>query len=247
MFIVNPYIYSAAFTNTNSLLFDGVDEYVDVNAPLTGMPEITGVQNFTTSAWVKFNTSPSQAYGIWQQYESTSKWLSVDYAVGDKFRFIFKGSIVGTTSNTFTTNTWYHVCAVYDGTQTGNANRCKIYINGVNESLTFAGTIPATSETGFTSASWEIGKGSTTGRYIDGYIDEVSIFDYSLTSGQVTSIYNTGTPTDLNNTSGVTAPVHWWRADDDTFPTINDVGTTGGNNGTMTNQESGDIVSDVPS
>jgi hypothetical protein len=35
--------------------------------------------------------------------------------------------------------------------------------------------------------------------------------------------------------------------DGDTYPTITDVGTTGGNNGTMTNQEVGDIVSDVPS
>ena len=89
--------------------------------------------------------------------------------------------------------------------------------------------------------------GRVTDSYSDIYLDEVSIFDYELTSGQVTSIYNSGTPTDLDNTSGVTAPVHWWRmGDGDTFPTITDVGTTGGNDGTMTNMESGDIVTDTP-
>ena len=85
-------------------------------------------------------------------------------------------------------------------------------------------------------------------RSFDGNIDEVGFFDYSLTSGQVTSLYNSGVPTDLDNTSGVTAPVHWWRMGDgsDTITTINDVGTTGGNNGTPTNMEAGDIVTDTP-
>lgn len=42
------------------------------------------------------------------------------------------------------TGRWVHIAYVYDGAGSGNAGRQKIYINGVNETLTFAGTIPAT-------------------------------------------------------------------------------------------------------
>ena len=41
-------------------------------------------------------------------------------------------------------------------------------------------------------------------------------------------------------------PEHFYPVDGSTYPTINDLGETGGNNGTMTNMESGDIVTDTP-
>jgi hypothetical protein len=49
-----------------------------------------------------------------------------------------------TGSGLLAANTWVHIAFVFDGSLTGDANRLKIYTNGVERALTFAGTIPAT-------------------------------------------------------------------------------------------------------
>ena len=57
-------------------------------------------------------------------------------------------------------------------------------------------------------------------------------------------MYNSGAPTDLSSYS--TPPTHWWRmGDGDSSPTITD--QVGSYNLTMTNMDSADIVTDVPS
>jgi hypothetical protein len=78
--------------------------------------------------------------------------------------------------------------------------------------------------------------------WLTGKMDEIGIFNTELSSSDVTAIYNSGTPLSLSSYN----PISWWRmGDNDTFPTLTDNGS-GGNNGTMTNMVSGDIVTDVP-
>ena len=48
-----------------------------------------------------------------------------------------------TTDNAVALNTWYWVVMVYDGSLSGDANRLKLYVDGVQKTLTFFGTIPA--------------------------------------------------------------------------------------------------------
>ena len=89
---------------------------------------------------------------------------------------------------------------------------------------------------------FEIGASTSGGVYSNGAIDEVAIFSTELSASDVTSIYNSGVPNDLSSLS----PISWWRmGDGDTFPTLTDNGS-GGNNGTMTNMTSGNIITDVP-
>jgi len=55
------------------------------------------------------------------------------------------GSSLGyTQSHILSDNLWHQVAIVYDGTKSTNATRLKIYIDGVEETLAFTGTIPAT-------------------------------------------------------------------------------------------------------
>ena len=44
----------------------------------------------------------------------------------------------------------------------------------------------------------------------EGLIDEVAVFDITLTASDATSIYNSGVPADLTSYS----PVGWWRMGD---------------------------------
>ena len=50
----------------------------------------------------------------------------------------------GDTVTTLQADQWYHLAMVYNGSGIDNASRLKLYINGVNESLTWVGTIPST-------------------------------------------------------------------------------------------------------
>jgi hypothetical protein len=88
-------------------------------------------------------------------------------------------------------------------------------------------------------------------QYFNGLIDEVSIFDYSLDATEISTLYNSGVPTDLSNTIGLTPPVHWWRMGDGatwngTNWSVPDVGATGGMTGTSVNMELVDRFTDVP-
>ena len=75
----------------------------------------------------------------------------------------------------------------------------------------------------------------------DGNIDEVTIYNAELTSGEVTTLYNSGTPSEPSTTNLVS---YYKMGDGDTYPTITD--NQGSNNGTMTNMGSEDIVLDTP-
>lgn len=248
MFLINPFLYqsASAFTNDYSLLFDGVDEYVDCGQPTI----FDGATNWTISYWVKFASSgfycpvgyrPAGAGTtfIQQIYQHTGS--RVDFKIGSAYQRTAASSIL--------TNTWYHFVQVYDGTQGVNADRLKVYIDGVLASVTTSGTFPTSMDTmsgGVSDRVLNIGKYNGGVYETNGYIDEVAIFDYSLNATQVSDLYNSGTPTDLSVAAGG-APEHWWRCGDgDTFPTLTDNGDTGGFDGTMTNMESGDITTDVP-
>jgi hypothetical protein len=228
-----PSVYGGGgFTNEKSILFDGVDEYVSAS----NITALNSTTNFTISLWQE----------LFGQFGTNSNVIRVLSWIDNKLYVAVNNSLISTGnargSTVFTTGQWYNIVISYDGGGVTNADKLKCYVDGSAETLTFTGTIPTSTYT--TSGGTGIGYRTY---YTDGYIDEVAVFDYTLNGTQITSIYNSGTPTDLDNTSGVTAPVHWWRmGDGDTYPTITDVGTTGGNNGTMTNMESGDIVSDTP-
>jgi hypothetical protein len=124
----------------------------------------------------------------------------------------------------------------------------KIYIDGIEVTYGTPTGTPAATYTS-TSFNWWLGAMRHTSPSFNmiGNLDEVAIFDYSLTSSEVSDIYNSGIPNDLMSLITAKKPEHYWRmGDDDTNSTITNIGNTAGNNGTMTNMEFGDSVSDVP-
>jgi hypothetical protein len=239
----NMPIGGGGFPNEYSVLTDGVDEWVDCGV----VSALNATQNFSISCWVKANTSADGE--ILGTFTSAGNMIGLNFAVSSNVISIsVRNGPVTYSSHSATLNTgqWYHVVMVFDGTQGTATDRIKAYLDGSNVARSGgSGTNPTTSNT--STKSFDIGGLRDASVYRDVYMDEVAIFDYSLDASQVSSIYNSGVPTDLDNTSGVTAPIHWWRmGDGDTYPTITDVGTTGGNNGTMTNMEAGDITADTP-
>jgi len=132
----------------------------------------------------------------------------------------------GGSGISFANDTWYHLALVFDKDAT---NRVTVYING-NQFL-----IPNTTTGSGTAGTRTISSGGlphslpynplSTGIYPSGEIacvrtsstartyhspinlDELSLYDYALTSANVTSIYNGGVPNDVSSLS----PIAWYR------------------------------------
>jgi hypothetical protein len=180
-----------------SLQFDGVDDYVDCGT----LPYFTTSQtSFSISFWFNLNAIGGD----------------MTFSIGNKIYFIVEstriqcwniGATTGradTTAVTYTTGNWFHFACVYDGTGATDTDKFKVWINGVSNTLNFV-TSPPTSTTG-TSQRTSIGNFYTGTTYcFNGNIDEVSVYSDSLTSEQITSIYNGGEPTTI---SGATA---YWK------------------------------------
>ncbi len=236
-----------SFINTKSLAFDGVDEYVDCGDS-TDFTFGNGTTDspFSVSAWVYFD-SVSGTIGVISKYGSSSavqEWMM--YFSSSNIRFLIKDASSGKScyasgGTTLLTGQWYNFIGTYNGVGGGTAgNGIKIYLNGVEETLTVTNRAAYVSMEN-TAQPFEIGRYSTS--YIQGNIDEVAIFNNELTSDNVNDIYNSGTPTDLSSYSNL---LGWWRCGDgDTYPTLRD-NSTNSNDGTMTNMEAGDIVNDTP-
>ena len=221
-----------SFSNTKSLVFDGVDDFVLIN----NNSNIDFASAFSFSAWFK-TTDTSSTMAI---TSNALKFMAQLHSPTTRIRCqVFDGSggvkNVDINSSGYNDGNWHHLAFTTDGLTTTNG--LKVYYDGV---LTQQGTLN-NSGIRTTTNNWQLGRHSTTFHY-NGLLDEVAVFNSELSASNVTSIYNSGSPADLTSLS----PVSWWRnGDGDTFPTLTDNGS-GSNNGTMTNMTSGDIVTDVP-
>ncbi len=123
--------------NMGSILFDGVDDYVENTSPNLG---ITGNASVTLSCWFYFtggsNTYVLLAYGNGPDALDT---FALTVNTGYSVTFSFNGgSYVGSNQNVITTNTWYNLV----GTKTPGAinTTTKLYLNGSEISIVFAST-----------------------------------------------------------------------------------------------------------
>tara|TARA_Y100000593_G_scaffold16866_1_gene33555 strand:- start:1083 stop:1979 length:897 start_codon:yes stop_codon:yes gene_type:complete len=161
---------------------------------------IDGSSSLTVTAWIKQTVlAKNEAIVV--------KW---DYATQGTFGFqtgalaagrltayvatalndIGSGSRTDTTGTVLTSNTWHHVAFVFDGNQTGDTNRMKIYVDASSAALTQgAGSVPDTlTDSG--SATVKIGKfGGSLRRWFNGSIDDVRIYNRPLSGTEVQAIY----------------------------------------------------------
>jgi hypothetical protein len=232
---------SPAFSN-NSLIFDGVNEYVLVGdvAPL----KFSDTSSFSLSVWIRSSSATTQR--IIHKFDGTSGYrLRLQSTGAVLFQLRSGGAQLAgrtTTATTFGDGEWHHITATYNGS--GAASGMTIYVDGALEPSvigldSLAGSID-------TTEPFRIGEGDVGGfESFTGNIDDVAVYSKELSSGEVTTIYNSANPPDLTTVGPTANLVGYWRMGDGaTFPTILD-DSTNSNAGTMTNMESGDIVGDV--
>ena len=102
------------------------------------------------------------------------------------------GGFAGATFTVDTTTTdtnFHHVLITFDGSQTGNANRLKVRLDAIDQTLTFSGTVGTITSA---SASTFYGGLDSTGNsnYWDGDIAELMFWTRALNSGEISTVEN---------------------------------------------------------
>ena len=242
---------AAGFENLYSLEFDGVDDFVTMGDQLVFTPNSSGAgRGFSVSCWIK--TSSNRKSIIGKVASGQMEWSLISARFGNPLMTFNSGGDTAIFQNLNATvdvcdGNWHHIVGTFNLADATSS--IILYVDGTpysaalgNATYNNGGTWVGVSNT---TSELKMGEIFNNAAFL-GNIDEVSLFDDVLSAAQVTSFYNSGTPTDLSSEDYL---LGYWRNGDPTgtgaFPTIVDQ-STNSNDGTMTNMASGDIVTDVP-
>jgi len=172
--------------------FDGSSDYLDVGTTMLK----TSDSDFSFSVWTKADTHTGNDYIFTDGQTSGSNcgWRVMNYDNGASIRFDVRGSgSTGSTTSSFapSTGTWYHVAGTYDS----NSDQISLYINGVLNA-----TDTNAFDVGCGQNEFMIGA-NTDGNdeYWDGNLDEIVITSDVLTSGEISTLYASGNPSERAN------------------------------------------------
>tara|TARA_R100001440_G_scaffold44433_1_gene64206 strand:- start:403 stop:2586 length:2184 start_codon:yes stop_codon:yes gene_type:complete len=161
--------------------------------------------SFTISGW--FNFSSNKYQGL-ISFDNTSPRGWFLFQLADNSIKLFDGTSAFTLKTSYTTtNQWDSFIVTYDGTD------LVFYVNGTQESTQAVSVNLQTN-----GNDGQIGNNKfSTGRYFNGKIDGVSIFNYALSSSQVTTLYGSSS-TGIGNPMSLPKPVAYYPlGDQDAF------------------------------
>lgn len=207
---------TSSFANTGSFLSD--------NSPAghlscRAQTDLNGVSAATWSFWVRRNNASWAASDEVVVARNVVNNRQYDFRARTTgtMRFYMPttttdtGTYFSTANSVFTGNTWYHVVVVYNGTQTGNANRFRVWVNNseITGGGTFTGTIGATMSSPTYSDVSIGGAGGGGGSNQEYYISHFATWaGTALGTTDISSLYNSGSPGDPTSLS--TQPTHYY-------------------------------------
>ena len=167
--------------------FDGTEDYIDLG-------DITdvdfGAGNWAISAWIKRDSSGDAWQQIVAKDDNSDRQFYLSFKDTDVLRIFYAtagGNVGQDTVGTITdTTTWHYVV----GQRVGNS--FEIYIDGVNQTLGALGGTHGTMKS--TDDRLMIGRADIVAlpQYFNGTIDEIAIWNRSLSAQEVLDIYKRG-------------------------------------------------------
>ncbi|MFB6198235.1 MAG: LamG domain-containing protein, partial [Halobacteriaceae archaeon] len=214
---------------SNSYKFDGKDDYIDLGADAIDSVE----SGFATGAWVKFDNARDGKTSISSKDDNSTidvdqvSW-NLDLRSDGQVRFWFGG---GGQAAVYTrpipdNNTWHHITAVWDGTEN------IIYMDGQKQDSLSNSMNPGPNNKKAYIGTWA-GQSSWV---FDGNIDEVRIYNRSLSAQEIRSSYRAMTWTSQwlkwpeTHYDGPT-PISRWEFSRGAGQTVKDI--EGDNDGTL--------------
>ena len=208
------YLLSNAHAEGTGLYFDGASDYVDC-----GNDSSLNPTHITITYWMNVREEDNNwTYNIQKGWDYNIQ----SRAAGTKIMSFYITNTTGTkkyVSAGYDFNTWIYWTATYDGTT------MKLYKNAVlTGSLNMSGDIQTSP-----SHLYIGGEAPPTTTALNGTIDDIRIYNRSLTSTEIQQLYN-------NNYSNTTGLIGWWKFNEATGKNATD-SSGHGNHGTIYNAQ----------
>ena len=199
---------NSCFVNAYSMLFDGIDDYVNT-ANIIG-----GTASISASFWCKTTQSapllPKYPIGLYGAASLTHSIGHTGQAWTGGIRYAKVGSTYGTVQ--LNDGDWHHLV----WTREMPSGDVKVYVDG-NTTPDVTGTYTGTYGIANAPAVTIGAIPNSLGVYVyhfEGHVDEVAYWNSVLSTAAVTEIYNSGAPNDLSSLSNAVAPTAWYRMGD---------------------------------
>lgn len=220
--------------------FDGINEYVVVS----GNDKYSFIQNtaiFSISLWIKLNdyTASGNQFTLGNNGGTTGKkgfWLGYQGSSNDRLRLVVttgggSSNVVirsNSANNAIQDNDWHHLVVSCNGTN------AFFYIDNVKQTGSDTVNILSTGETGRTLRIGHITEFGGGG-YVNGALDEVAIFNDTLTDLEVNEIFLQGRFE--ANYTGINGVYSHWK-----MSALNPKDEIIGDNGVSFNMDSSNIA-----
>ena len=250
----NTSFSTTAAIGSKSVDFGGSNGYTQVDDTFQSLIRSS---NFSISAWVQFDTSHNTAPILsisnstsnnnrLQLYRTNSNYIQFSLVSDGDGR-----TLPAITDTLYGSSTWYHV-VVTVGSNNNNYPDFKAYIDGSLSQERTDQDLQAIDLSQYTSSlKLEAGRLINQGGswYLNGRIDDISIWDKELSSTEVSNLYNSGSGTDLSGSSNL---VGWWKMGDSNIITHSgtascQVNLSASASGTVTSPDYEQEVSEITS
>jgi len=169
---LRPTYQASSVNGRPAVRFDGSNDYL-TNSTFNPLGGRNGVTAFVV---YRSLTSSGNHVGFSEGARNVNQQM---YSNGT-YAYATAGNYGRVSSSTSTAVTLWN--SVYDGTQSGNAARLRLFLNGTQRTMNFTGTIPAALNN---TSSYEVGRPQgTSSAYWFGDIAEVIVYGRSLSEGE---------------------------------------------------------------
>ena len=211
--------------------FDGSNDYIDTNSTFNTLT------SFTVSAWFKADDAAGTVRSIVSTRVNgitTSKGFDIYISANVLTARVYNNGATEVTQAFTDTSNWHNVVMTYNGTT------LELFLDN-SSTGTATGNYDNSGGRNLTIGKWGPVIGASY--YFDGLISNVSIFNTALSTPNIETLYNNGSP--LTSMSGFTSLQGWWKLNasdtyDGTNWTIED--HAGSNDGTSSGMSQANLV-----
>ena len=156
------------------------------------LSSINSATRFSVSFWCYLNSTASTNDLVTKwNYGTNASWViraagtSIEFAIASTLTDPYNNAVY-TPSSTIAAGGWVNVICTYDGSQSGNTNKAKIYVNNVSVGSLSFGTIPSSTTNG--THPVVLGEFPIAYNRLDGKLSDVFIWDRLLTPQERTDL-----------------------------------------------------------
>jgi len=207
---VSTHLTPVIFDNQYALSFDGTNDFIEVDDAAGEIDTDKG----TIAMWVKLDAMSSSGHIIKATSGNDNNYINIFWHNGNaEIRFVYRADsttkrVDSDQASLENDGNWHHIAMTW--VKTGATAGTLIgYVDGsaVSEEAT-------TGLTAFDAATsvMDIGRNAHSGAaYFAGDIDEVAIFNATLSASNVSELYNSGVVKDPRGTASASKLIAYWR------------------------------------